>query len=190
MKRDGESDFDEFFAAAFQRVVGQVYAMTGNLAEAEDSVQDAFARAWQRWDKVRGIDQPEAWVRLVAYRISVSAWRKAVNRLTAHHRFEDDDEVPGLNPDHIALVQALRQISPEQRRAVVLYHLVGLSVDEVAAETDASTGTVKSRLARCRRALAPHISEFAAPDPPAPAPGRVGSTGPAACAREERPNHA
>lgn len=40
MKRDGASDFDEFFAATVQRVVGRVYAMTGNLVEAEDSVQD------------------------------------------------------------------------------------------------------------------------------------------------------
>ena len=162
-KRVGASDFDEFFAATFQRVVGQVYAMTGNLADAEDAVQDAYARAWVRWDKLCGLEQPEAWVRVVAYRISVSAWRKTVNRLTAHRRFQGDEQVPGLGPDHVALVQALRRISPEQRRAIVLYHLVGLSVDEVAAETGASTGTVTSRLARARRALAPHVSES---DPP------------------------
>jgi RNA polymerase sigma-70 factor, ECF subfamily len=189
MKRAGDCDFDEFFAATFQRVVGQVYAMIGNLADAEDAVQDAYARAWQRWDKLSGLDQPEAWVRVVAYRIAVSAWRKTVNRLTAHRRFGTDDQVPALDPDHIALVQALRRISPEQRRAIVLYHLVGLSVNEIAAETDSSAGTVKSWLSRGRRALAPHVSELAPPDPPAPAPDRGGSDGPAARAREERPNH-
>lgn len=43
----------------------------------------------------------------------------------------------------------------------MLHHLVGLSVEEVAQETGAPIGTVKSRLARGRRALAGHVSEFA-----------------------------
>jgi RNA polymerase sigma-70 factor (ECF subfamily) len=79
-----ELDFDEFYTASFRRIVSQIYAMTGNLAEAEDSVQEAYARAWQRWDDVRKYGDPEAWIRTVAYRLSVSAWRKAVNRRTAH----------------------------------------------------------------------------------------------------------
>src|SRR5262245_155867 len=154
-----ELDFDGFYAATFRRVVGHVFAMTGNLSESEDSVQEAFARAWQRWDKIRAYGDPEAWVRTIAYRISVSSWRKAVSRLSAHRR-SYDDSVPGLNPDHLALITALRKISADQRQAIVLYHIVGLSVDEIAAETETPAGTVKARLARGRRALAPHVSEF------------------------------
>jgi RNA polymerase sigma-70 factor (ECF subfamily) len=156
-----ELDFDEFYAASFRRVVGQIYAMTGSLAESEDSVQEAFARAWQRWNKVQEYGSPEAWVRTVAYRISVSSWRKAANRLSAHQRAEESAEVPGMNPDRLALMRALRAISAEQRQAVVLHHLVGLSVEEIARETGAPAGTVKARLARGRKALAPHVSEFA-----------------------------
>ena len=157
----GEFGFDEFYAASFRRLVGQVYAMTGNLAEAEDAVQEAFARAWQRWNRVGDYGDPEAWVRTVAYRISVSSWRKTKSRLVAHRGHEADRELPGLNPDHLALVSGLRRISADQRRAIVLHHLVGLTIGEIAEETSASTGTVKSRLARGRRALAPHMSEFA-----------------------------
>lgn len=156
-----ELEFDEFYAASFRRVVGQVYAMTGSLAESEDSVQEAFARAWQRWSLVHKYGDPEAWVRTVAYRISVSSWRKAANRLRAHRRVEESDEIPGMNPDRLALMRALRAISAEQRQAIVLHHMVGLSVDEIAHETGAPTGTVKARLARGRKALAPHVSEFA-----------------------------
>ena len=64
-------------------------------------------------------------------------------------------------PDRLALIAALRAIPAEQRRAVVLHHLAGLSVEEIAHETGAPTGTVKSRLARGRRALAGHVSEYA-----------------------------
>ncbi|MFC1431694.1 SigE family RNA polymerase sigma factor [Streptacidiphilus sp. N1-3] len=154
-----EQSFDGFYAATFRQTVGQVYAMTGSLAEAEDCVQEAYARAWQRWPRVSGYADPQAWVRTVAYRISVSSWRKAVNRLTAHRRSREDPELPGLGPDHLALVAALWRISSEQRQAIVLHHLVGLSVEEVAEQTGAPTGTVKARLARGRRALAPHLSE-------------------------------
>lgn len=166
---DDELGFNEFYVASFQRLVGQVYAMTGSLAESEDAVQEACARAWQRWNKVAGYGDPEAWVRTVAYRITVSSWRKSRNRLVAHRSLERAQVLPGLSPDHLALLSALRRIPAEQRRAIVLHHLVGLSVGEIAEETAVSTGTVKARLARGRRALAPHVSEFAEAPPNADA---------------------
>lgn len=156
-----EADFDEFFGASFRRVVSQIYAMTGNLAEAEDAVAEAYARAWQRWDVVRGYLDPESWIRTVAYRLAVSSWRKAVNRRAAHRREAAAAESPAMSADHLTLVSALRRISAEQRRAIVLFHLVGLSVSEIAAETGAPEGTVKSHLNRGRKALAPLVSEFA-----------------------------
>jgi hypothetical protein len=49
-------DFDDFYAATYARLVGQLYAVTGDLAEAEDVVQEAFARAVIRWPRIRGYD--------------------------------------------------------------------------------------------------------------------------------------
>ena len=103
-------EFDAFYLGSSRRVLGQMYAMTGNRAEAEDAVAEAYLKAWDRWDTVRDCDSPEAWVRRVASRIAVSSWRKAVNRLKAHHREAIDQQVEGLGPDHVALVHALRQI--------------------------------------------------------------------------------
>lgn len=153
------AEFDDFYTNSSRRVLGQVYAMVGNRAEAEDAVAEAYLRAWDRWSTVRDCDSPEAWVRRVAYRIAVSAWRKAVNRLRAHHRETVDDHVAALNPDHVVIVQALRRIPAEQRRVIVLHHLVGLSVAEIATETGRSANTVKTWLARGRRALAAHLTE-------------------------------
>jgi RNA polymerase sigma-70 factor (sigma-E family) len=152
-------EFDAFYAASSRRVLGQLYAMTGDRSEAEDAVAEAYLRAWDRWSTVRDCASPEAWVRQVAYRTAVSSWRKAVNRLRAHRRDAAASNGDGLSPDHVALVHALRQIAPEQRRVIVLHHLVGLSVDEIAAEVEAPAGTVKARLARGRRALAVHLMD-------------------------------
>jgi len=154
-----ELEFNEFFTGSFRRIVGQVYAATGNLVEAEDSVQEAYVRAWQRWDEVREYANPEAWIRTVAYRQLVSAWRKAVNRATAHRRAAPTPEIPGPNPDRLALITGLRRIAPELSRAIVLYHLAGLRVAEIALETDTPEGTVKARLNRGRKALIQHVTE-------------------------------
>ncbi|MET8067026.1 sigma factor, partial [Micromonospora sp. NPDC005313] len=64
--------FDEFYRGSRQRLLGFVYVLTGDLAEAQDAVQEAYIRAWQRWSTVRGYDDPESWVRVVASRIAVS----------------------------------------------------------------------------------------------------------------------
>lgn len=156
-----EEDFDAFYAATQRRIVSHIYVMTGSLREAEDCVQEAYARAWQQWGKLSAdVDSPESWVRTVAARLAGSSWRRAVNRLRGHRREREAGEVVGLSSDHIAVVAALRKVSPDQRMAIVLYHYAGLSVDEIAAETGVPPGTVKARLSRGRRALAPHLPAF------------------------------
>jgi RNA polymerase sigma-70 factor (ECF subfamily) len=153
------SDFDAFYAGCVRRVTSHVYAMTGSRAEAEDLAQEAFAKAWQHWDRVSGYADPEAWVRTVAFRAGVSTWRKTVNRLRAQRRHGPPGEQPETSADNVAIVAALRRIAPVQRQAIVLHHLVGLSLEEIAAETGVAVGTVKARLSRGRRALAPHVSD-------------------------------
>ncbi|WP_436536290.1 sigma-70 family RNA polymerase sigma factor [Actinoplanes sp. HUAS TT8] len=155
----GRSDFEDFYAASSARVLGQLFVMTGNRAEAEDAVAEAFARAWQRWPTVSAADSPEAWVRRVASRIAISGWRKAITRIRAHHRYAVDEKIDGLSLDHVVLMQALRNLPAAQRRDIVLHHLVGLSVQDIAAETNSPTGTVKARLARGRRALATLLAD-------------------------------
>lgn len=156
--------FDAFYRATAHRVVGYLYVVLGNLADAEDAAHEAYAKAWQRWPKLRHYDDPEAWVRTVAFRTAVSTWRKAVNRLTAH-RARPPEPVPELTPDRLAVISALRKLPAEQRRALVLFHLNGLSIAEISAETGAPAGTVKARLSRGRKALAPHVWEFADDEP-------------------------
>lgn len=153
------TDFDEFYAATSRRVLGHLYAMTGDMAASEDAVAEAFSRAWSKWSRVRQYESPEAWVRMVATRTAISSWRKTRNRLLAHRRVAPPVADPAqLGPDHVALVAALRSIAPNQRRAIVLHYLVGLSVAETAYEMAVAEGTVKSWLSRGRNALSQHLS--------------------------------
>ncbi|HEY9409166.1 MAG TPA: SigE family RNA polymerase sigma factor [Jiangellaceae bacterium] len=151
---DDTADFDAFYNATNRRVMHQMYAMTSNLADAQECTQEAYARAWQRWKQVRHAQSPEAWVRTVAWRIAASRWRKAKNSVAALTRHGPPEHAAPPSPDHVALVEALRQIPEAQRRAIVLHHLVGMSVEEISHEIGAPTGTIKARLSRGRSALA------------------------------------
>jgi RNA polymerase sigma-70 factor, ECF subfamily len=154
-----DAEFDAFYTGSVRRLIGQVYAMCGDHAEAQDVVQEAFVRAWHHRAQLASADSPEAWVRTVAWRLAISRWRKARNAMTAWHRRGAPDPVPAPSVDNAAVVAALRLLPEEQRRAIVLHHLCDLSVQQVAHETGAPTGTVKARLARGRAALATHLAD-------------------------------
>ena len=147
-------EFDQFYAGTAQRVVRQMFLLTGDLAEAEDVVHEAFERAWLRWESVQRADSPEAWVRTAARRLAVSRWRKARNAATAWRRHGGGDNRPALDGLHVDLVNALRRLPEKQRTAIVLHHLADLPVEQVAAETAQGVSAVKAQLARGRTALA------------------------------------
>jgi RNA polymerase sigma-70 factor (ECF subfamily) len=152
-------EFDAFYAASFSRLVGQIYALCGDLAEANDCVQEAFIRAWDRRRELDVSRSPDGWVRTVAYRLAVSRWRRGRRSYDPRDRTQlpAPPAQPGL--DRITLVRALNQIPADQRRAIVLHHLCDLSVEDVAREVGAPAGTVKARLSRGRAALATLLTE-------------------------------
>ena len=152
-------DFDDFYRAHYGNIVAMAYALTGDLTEAQDLAQEGFCRAWQRWGRIAGYDDPLAWVRRVVANLASSRWRRlAVVR--RHLRREPGPAmVPALGPDHVALVAALRTLPEPQRRAVVLHHLVDLPVAAVARELGVADGTVKSWLHRGRATLAARLAD-------------------------------
>lgn len=154
-----EEEFDAFYADAAQRLVGQLYGMTGDLAEAQDVVQDAFVRAWDRRSSLSTEQNPEAWVRTVAWRLAVSRWRRARMATRLHRQHHVTEHVAAPDESTVALVAALKQIPEAQRRAIVLHHLADLTVEQVASETGVPTGTVKARLVRGRAALATLLAD-------------------------------
>jgi RNA polymerase sigma-70 factor (ECF subfamily) len=150
----GSDDFDAFYAASARRVVHHVYAVCGDLAEAQDAVQEAYARAWQRWSTLRDYDDPESWVRTVAWRLSANRWRSIRRWVTARARLGRPASVPGPTPDRVALVEALRRLPEAQRRVIVLHYLHDMPVGDIVRSTGMPAGTVKVYLSRARAALA------------------------------------
>jgi RNA polymerase sigma-70 factor, ECF subfamily len=147
-------DFAAFYAASYRRLVGQLFVVLGDLNEAEDVVQEAFTRAAARWPRVRAYDAPEAWVRRVALNEAFTVLRRAKRQLRLLGRLPSDREAPELPSDVVDVLAAMRRLPVNQREVLVLHYLVELILDEVARHLRMPGGTVRSRLARGRRALA------------------------------------
>jgi RNA polymerase sigma-70 factor (sigma-E family) len=151
---DSEEGFEDFYRTSRHRVVTVLYALGGDLSEAQDAAQEAYVRAWQRWQRISSYGDPEAWVRTVGYRLLVNRWRKVRNGIVAYRRHGAEPAAGPPSENTVALVTALRRLPAEQRQAIVLHHLADLSVADIGAQTNTPTGTVKARLARGRKTLA------------------------------------
>ena len=78
-----DDGFAVIYASSYRRLLGQLFAVTGDLAEAENVLQEAYARAFTRWSRVGGYDLPEAWVRRVALNLAAMAERSLRRRARA-----------------------------------------------------------------------------------------------------------
>ncbi|HCT79729.1 MAG TPA: SigE family RNA polymerase sigma factor [Micromonosporaceae bacterium] len=155
-----DQDFASLYQARFADLAGQLYAFTGDAAETHDLVQEAFIRAWERWERVQQYDDPVAWVRRVAWNLAMTRHK----RLKIFRRVLDPNPPPPPGPDlgldRMVLVQALRKLPEQLRRALVLHYLADMSIADIVAETGAAEGTVKSWLHRGRAELAVHLHGY------------------------------
>lgn len=153
---DPDIDLRDLYAASAGRLVAQLYGMIGDFAEAQDAVQEAFARALARPTGVRGVANPEAWLVRVAMNIARSRHRRRMllDTIVRSGKLRAAEPAPPLSPDHVALVAALQKLPRAIRETVVLHHIADLPVAEVAAVLGCSEVAARTRLHRGRRALA------------------------------------
>jgi RNA polymerase sigma-70 factor, ECF subfamily len=154
-----DDDFEDFYQANYPRLVGQLTVVTGSLEDAEDAVQEAFARASTRWARLRDYDAPEAWVRRVALNLATTGLRRARRQLAVLARLPTPTAEPPRSTDRLAIEAGLRRLPLRHRQVLVLHYGADLPVEQVARQLRLPTGTVKSRLARARAALGAYLKE-------------------------------
>jgi RNA polymerase sigma-70 factor, ECF subfamily len=157
--RDADS-FDAFYRATSRRMLRYGYAVTGDRSEAQDVVQEAYARAWRHWRTLADHPAPEPWVRLTVSRLATDRWRWLRTRRT-HARAERTQDMPPPSEDTVLLVTALRTLPATHRHALCLHYMFDLSVEQIAAESGVAPGTVKSWLSRGRARLAEVLRDLA-----------------------------
>ena len=134
-------------------MVAAVTLVWADAANAEDAVQEALKRAWERGRSGEVIESPSAWIAVVAMNLARSglrrrlAERRAMDRLVPPEAEEPSD-------DTIEVTRAVRTLPKRERQAVVLHYFMGMKLAEIATALGISEGAVKNALFRGRRSLA------------------------------------
>jgi RNA polymerase sigma factor (sigma-70 family) len=134
--------FEDLFRSRYEPMVRVAFLLVGSRAEAEDVVQDAFARIELRWAR---LDNAEGYLRrcVVNRSYDVLRRRRLEQRFRLLHR---DDRTTELEADELG--DALASLAPKRRAAVVLRYYAGLPEREIADVLRVRPGTVKSMLHR------------------------------------------
>lgn len=142
-------DFDSWVAARGPALMRLAYVLTGNRADAEDVVQDALSRALARWSRIRGVADPDAYVRRMVVNAHVSWWRRFRRRETPVETVADSAVVERVQPEERdRLWRACLALPVDQRTAVVLRFYEDLEYAEIADLTGVREGSVRSRVSR------------------------------------------
>lgn len=148
-------DFESFFEAERGRLFRMLVLVTGSAHEADDLVQDAFVKLWERWGRVSQLENPIGYLHRTAMNLFRSRYRHAA--YVAKRRLSFGRE----GPDPLVAVEAkddalrmLRALTRRQRAAIVLTELLGYTVAEAAVELSIRPGTVRVLMSQARARVA------------------------------------
>ena len=156
--RDERPDFESYAAARWSRLLRTAYLLTGDHHEAEDLVQATLAKVYLGWSRIRGLDEPDAYVHRALVNNNLSRFRKrrVVQLLTARLPERAREGPASQVEERSSLLTALAALPPRQRAVVVLRYWEDLSEQQVAEVLGCSPGNVKSQASRGLRKLREH----------------------------------
>jgi RNA polymerase sigma-70 factor (ECF subfamily) len=152
--------FEDFFRAEHARLFGALCLVTGNRHEAEEIMQDAFLRLWERWDRVSGVDDPSAYLFRTAMNVFRNRYRRAALAVRRTVSLAPTEDALATVEERDVVVRALRDLTPDQRAAVVLTGYVGLTSEEAGRALGMRAGTVRTLATRARAAIREKAGEL------------------------------
>ena len=151
--------FEDFFEVEHDGLMGALYLVTGDRHEAEEAMQEAFVRVWERWDVVQSFSNPTGYL----YRVAINVWRMrqrrlrvAARRLTRAPRVSDAFEDVELRED---VRRALASLPARKRAALVLTDLLGYPASEAAVALRVRPSTIRSLTTQARASLRVTLGE-------------------------------
>lgn len=171
LRQGVEAAYEELLAQYQQPVYNLVFRLLNDPSETADVLQEVFLKVFRSVHNFRGQSSLKTWI----YRIAVNEAYNQRRWFTRHRKqevgleaeeegsrcYRDTLSDPGRTPfdlaagseTHALIEQALSELNPTFRTAVVLRDIEDLSYDEIAEVLNISLGTVKSRILRGREAL-------------------------------------
>lgn len=156
---DEPSAFEEFFERQHRRLFGALAVMSGDRFEAEEIMQEAFLKIWERWPRVARMEQPVGFL----YRTALNLYRKRLRRASVALR-RAVDLLP--QDDALAVVEArdeatrlLRELTSREREVIVLTGYLGYSTEETGRLLGIKASTVRALTTRARASLRGRVGE-------------------------------
>jgi DNA-directed RNA polymerase specialized sigma24 family protein len=146
---DGGEAFSEFYRSEYASVARALSYTLGSVDLGREATDEAMARAYAHWAKIRDYESPAGWVYRVGLNWAYST-RRRVLRSLPFVEHAAPTEPPISDP---AIANALRRLDVKLRSVVVCRLLLDWSVEETAAALRIKPGTVKSRLHRALASL-------------------------------------
>ena len=140
-----DSAFERFYTNEAKAVFTAAYLMCRDRQLAEDATQEAFARAFERWDRLEPVPWAAGWVTTTALNVARRSLRRRRAWPMAREAHTPEEAVD--------LWTAVRDLPRRQQEAVVLHYRMGVPVQEIAEILGCREGTVRTHLARAREAL-------------------------------------
>lgn len=150
-----EQSFEDFVHCTAGRALARAAMLTGRRQDAEDLVQEAYLAAHRAWERIRAeYDSPEAWLA----RVMANMWRaetaKRSRRAEALWRLPAPPQATTEETEQArAVLKAIGQLADQQRTALVLHTLYGLTYLEIAEQLGISPGTVGAHINKARTTL-------------------------------------
>jgi RNA polymerase sigma-70 factor (ECF subfamily) len=145
------SGFEDVYRREYPGLVAVATALTGDLRDGEDAVQDTMVKAFVRWEAVSQLDRPGAW----CHRVLLNACRSRWRRRRTEARFWDrarrgERSTPAPSPEVMVFWGLVRELPTRPRVAVTLHFAGERTLAEIASILGVPEGTVRSDIARAR----------------------------------------
>lgn len=144
-------EFSQFWGRQRDALYRALAVTLGDSRLADEAVDEAMARAWEHWPKVRDYEQPAAWVYRVAFNWATS-WRRKMTRRPTRPTGALDRGIEDRVAD-VDLEDGLAALRPADRRLIVLRYYLEFTPSEIAHALGVPAGTVRSQLSRAMAAL-------------------------------------
>jgi RNA polymerase sigma-70 factor, ECF subfamily len=158
--REAAPSFEAFYEDTHARLYTALCLVTGSRHEAEEVVQEAFVRVWERWDKVGRLDAPTGYLYRAAMNLVRSRYRRASLALRRTVGLAPRTDDLAAVEDRVVVAGALRSLTPSQRAAVVLISMFGLPSEEAGRILDMKPSAVRTLAARARASMRDEVGEL------------------------------
>jgi RNA polymerase sigma-70 factor (ECF subfamily) len=142
--------FEDWYRREHGRLAASLIVVSGDVDAATDAVDEAFARALDRWDSVSAMASPVGWTYRVALNVLRRRMRRAGIESRAARSVEQGRDARLPDPE---LWDAVSRLPRRQRTAIVLRYVADLPESDIAAAMGIARGTVAATLAAARRRL-------------------------------------